>query len=98
MKEVPRIGRMLDLAGLLIFLTGAGCYARAWFGFRSLPAYVPDPDGEPWASLEIADGFWRLQKIGVGLMVFGIAVFVIAWWIARRKQAAGGPAQGQDGH
>ena len=85
MKTVPRIGRILDLAGLLLFLAGAGCYARAWFGFRGMPTYVPDPDGELRTAVQVADGFWRLQKIGVGLMVAGIGVFVVAWWKARRR-------------
>ena len=89
MKDVARIGRILDLAGLILFLGGAGCYVRAWFGFRSLPEYVRDPGGELWATVRIADGYWRLEKIGVALMLAGVAVFVVAWWKARRGS---GPA------
>jgi len=85
MKDVPRIGRILDLAGLLLFLAGAGCYTRAWFGFQSLPEHLPDPNGELWAAVQIADGFLGLQRLGVGLMLAGMAVFVVAWWMARRR-------------
>ena len=92
MKHVPRIGRILDLAGLLLFLVGAGFYARAWFGFRRVQSFVPDPDSGPWAAVRLADGYLRLQKIGVGLMVSGIAVFLAAWWMARR----GGRDQGEE--
>lgn len=90
-KSVPRIGRILDLVGLLFFLGGAGCFVWAWIGFRDVPAFVPDPGGEPWAAMRMADGYLRLQKIGGGLMFVGIAVFVAAWWTARRPstRAAG---------
>ena len=83
--SVSRIGRLLDLVGLLLFLGGAAFFVWAWIGFRSVPAFVPDPNGEPWAAVRFADGYLRLQWLGGALMAAGIATFVAAWWVARRK-------------
>jgi hypothetical protein len=84
MQTVPRIGRLLDLAGFVLFLGGAAVAARAWTGFRSLPDDVPT-DGN---AVAVADGFWRLQKIGTWMMITGVAVFVLAWWVARRTRTS----------
>lgn len=84
MKSVPRIGRVLDLVGIVFFLLGGGFVARAWIGFREVEGYVPPPDATGMTAVEFADQFWRIQRVGVGLMLIGIAVFVAAWWIARR--------------
>lgn len=83
MKTVPRIGRILDLGGLLLFLAGGATYAWAWIGFQGVPEYVPSADAPLGAAVAVADGYWRLQKIGTGLMVAGVAVFILAWWVAR---------------
>lgn len=85
---MPRVGRLLDLVGLLVFLGGAGLYAWAWSGFRAVRAYQPTVDDGQWAAVRMADGYWRMQKIGTGLMVAGVAVFVGAWWVARRASRA----------
>ena len=66
------------------FLSGAGFFAWAWIGFRSVPGYVPEPGAEPFAALRLADGYLRIQAIGGGLMLVGAALFVAAWWVARR--------------
>ncbi|MDP2958486.1 MAG: hypothetical protein Q8N53_18820 [Longimicrobiales bacterium] len=84
MKAVSRTARALDLVGLLLFLAGAGFFAWAWAGFREVPAFVPDPAGERWAAVRLADGYLRLQWIGGALMTAGVATFVAAWWVARR--------------
>jgi small-conductance mechanosensitive channel len=81
LNNVPRIGRVLDAIGLVLFLGGGGAVAWAWAGFQS---YVPPSDAPAWSAVEIANGYWRIQKIGVGVMLAGIAVFVLAWWVARR--------------
>lgn len=83
MKSVPRIGRVLDLVGLVLFMAGGAFFARAWIGFQGVPGYQPGVDSPAWAAVQLADGFWRLQKIGAALMVCGVAVFVVAWWVAR---------------
>ncbi len=94
MSHVPRIGRILDLVGVAIFLVGAGLGVRAWLGFREVQNFVPAPDDPPMAAVQIADSFWRLQKVGVGLMLLGVAVFAVAWWVAGRGRSGGGPRDG----
>jgi len=89
MKPVPRIGRALDLAGLLLFLGGGGTFAWSWSGFRGMEAYVPPPDAPAWSAIAMADGYLRMQWIGGGLMVAGVAVFVLAWWVARKAMERG---------
>ena len=88
MKTVPRIGRILDLAGLLLFLGGAAAVAWAWIGFQSVQSYQPPADAPAWSAVSVADGYWRIQKIGVGVMLAGLAVFVVAWWVARRPRTS----------
>lgn len=83
-KRVPRIGRVLDLVGLLLFLAGAGVAGRAWMGLRSVPSYVPDLEAGAWAAIRLTNGYVRLQWVGAGLMAVGLAVFVAAWWVAGR--------------
>ncbi len=84
MTPVPRIGRVLDLVGLVFFLLGGGFIARAWYGFREVQGYVPPPDPTAMTAVEFADQFWRIQRVGVGLLLIGIALSVAAWWTARR--------------
>ena len=96
MTPVPRIGRVLDLVGLVSFLIGGGFIARAWIGFREVQGYVPPPDAKAMTAVEFADQFWRMQRVGVGLMLIGIAVFVAAWWIARRAHNRAGPPDPED--
>ncbi len=86
-KTVPPIGRLLDLAGLVLFLGGGALAAWAWAGFRSVPDYQAPPDAEVWSAVAVADGFWRIQKIGTTLMAAGMAVFVLAWWVARKQRS-----------
>ncbi len=82
--RVPLIGRILDAVGLLVFLVGGGLVARAWIGFQSLPDLTQSPGALETAAVQYADGFWRLQKIGVALMIVGIVIFVGALLAARR--------------
>lgn len=84
MKTVPRIGRILDAAGLVLLFGGGALAAWAWVGFQGVPAYQPQPDAPTWSAVAVANGYWRLQKIGTALMIAGVAVFVVAWWVARR--------------
>lgn len=84
MKTVPRVGRILDLVGLLLFLSGAAAFVWAWIGFQDIPGEVPPVGAEPWATVRVADGYWQIQKIGTALMLTGVSAFVLAWWVARR--------------
>ena len=83
MSKVPRIGRWLDLGGLVLFIGGGATFVRAWIGFQGVTQFQPSVDGPAWGAVSLADGYWRLQQIGSGLMLAGIAVFVVAWWVAR---------------
>jgi hypothetical protein len=83
MKDVPRIGRLLDSVGLLLFLGGGALYARSWFGFRDVPDFERPVEGPVLAAVALADGYWRLQKIGVG---------VIAGWGGRVRAGVVGRA------
>lgn len=87
MKNVPRIGRILDLAGLALFLGGVGFYSRAWFGFQGLPTNLPENPTEQWAAIAVADGFLRMQRLGAVLMALGVLVFIVAWRVAKRVNA-----------
>jgi hypothetical protein len=83
-RSVPRIGRALDLAGVLLFVAGGGLFAWAWMGFRAVRDYQPSLADGAWAAVQMADEYWRLQKIGGALMAAALVVFVCAWWVARR--------------
>ena len=84
-----RLGRLLDLAGLLLFLAGAGISARAWVGFEEVRVHQPAPGEEAFAALRLHDRYARLQGVGGALMVAGVAVFVVAWWVGRRDGTDG---------
>lgn len=85
-RSVPRIGRVLDLVGALLFAVGGGLYAWAWAGFRRVREYQPTLEDGEWAAVRLADEYWRLQRIGTGLMLGGLAVFLGAWWVAGRAR------------
>ena len=81
---VPRIGRALDLLGLLLFLAGAALYVRSWLGLRSMEEFERAPGDPVFAAVEYADGLARTGRIGFGLMAAGAVVAVIAAVVARR--------------
>lgn len=92
--RVSRLGRLLDLVGLLLLLAGAGMSARAWAGFEEVRVYQPAPGDEFFAALRLHDRYSRLQRAGGALVVGGVAVFVAAWWAGRRRREEG---EGQEG-
>lgn len=87
-QNVPRIGRILDLVGLLLFVLGGGVWLRAWFGFQQVRHYQPQPGDPLWSATHRANGFLRLQHLGMEVMAAGVAVFVVAWWVAGRASRA----------
>jgi hypothetical protein len=89
MKSVRRLGRVLDLVGLVLLLAGAGMAARAWFGFEEVRTYDAGPGAEPFAALRLHDRYARLQHAGGVVIVSGVAVFVAAWWVGRRGGEGG---------
>lgn len=88
MDRVPRAGRILDLAGLLLLLVGAAMFARAWIGFEEVRHFETTAADLPWAATRLANGYLRLQRAGGAAMLAGVAVFVVAWWVAGRKPTA----------
>jgi len=81
----------LDLVGLLLFLGGAATVAWAWVGFQGVSGYVPPSDAPFGTAIAVADRYWLIQKIGVGVMLAGIATFVLAWWVARAAKRTATP-------
>jgi len=88
-RRVSRLGRLLDVVGLLLLLAGAGMAARAWAGFEEVRTYQATAADGPFAALRLHDRYARLQRAGTMVMVAGVAVFVAAWWVARRDGKGG---------
>lgn len=89
MRRVRRLGRVLDLVGLVLLLAGAGTFVRAWAGFEEVRSYQAAPDAEPFAALRLHDRYARVQRAGVAIMVVGVGVFGAAWWVGRRRGEGG---------
>lgn len=83
-RDVPRVGRVLDLVGLLLFLGGAALYARSWLGLRGMDEFTPGPDAPLFAAIERANALTRLGHIGLGFMAAGAAVACLAALVAWR--------------
>ncbi len=47
--------------------------------------YQPTPEAGPWAATRLANHYLRVQWVGGAVMLAGLAVFLAAWWIARRS-------------
>lgn len=85
-KPVPRIGRALDAAGLLLFLVGAALYGRAWLGLRHLRETQPVVENaREMAAMSRFIHFWELSRWGMWIMAAGAVVAVIAAVVARRR-------------
>lgn len=83
-REVPRIGRVLDALGLLLFLGGAAVYLWTWMELRAMDRFQRAPGDALFAAVERADHVSMISRIGAGIMAAGVLVFVIAAVIARR--------------
>ena len=86
--SVPRIGRVLDLVGALLFLGGATLYARSFIGLRDMDAFVRAEGDASFAAVERANELSRVGNVGIGLMIAGVAVGVLAAIVARRMRRA----------
>ena len=84
-RPVPRIGRVLDAIGALIFLGGALLYARSWFGLRDMDSFQRGSEDVAFAAVEHADALSRLGRVGLAVMAAGVLVGVIAAIVARRR-------------
>ncbi|MFW6199495.1 MAG: hypothetical protein ACOC8K_02885 [Gemmatimonadota bacterium] len=85
-RPVPRIGRLLDGLGALVFLAGAAVYGRAWWGLRSLGEQPDQPAGDElsFAAVERFVELQEVSRIGLVLMIVGAAVAVVAALVAAR--------------
>lgn len=90
--RVPRLGRLLDLAGALVFLAGALVYARSWLGLRAMDRFERDAGATPHAAVEHADAMARLGSYGFALMAAGAVIAVLAALVARRMTRNGAAA------
>lgn len=68
------------MLALVLFLSGAGLYARSWLGMRELRDRAADADaGAPlFAAMARFDHFWMLSRIGVWLVMAAVGVAVLA--------------------
>ena len=78
-RPVPRSIRALNLAALLLFLAGAGLYARAWVGMRWLrDEYVAPADAPQFAAMAEFNTFWNYSRVGAALVWGAVALAIIA--------------------
>jgi drug/metabolite transporter (DMT)-like permease len=86
-STVPRLGRALDLLGILLLIVGGACWFYAYTGFESLraPGFVPEPI--MFAALLEAERYTWISRLGMLLASSGVAVAVAAFVIARRRGA-----------
>ena len=81
--RVPRLGRVLDLVGVMILVAGASLYVHSWLGLRAMDDFVSTPEA-PRSAIEHADELSRLGRIGFALIVAGVLVAVAAAVVAKR--------------
>ncbi|HKG90757.1 MAG TPA: hypothetical protein VKA84_02625 [Gemmatimonadaceae bacterium] len=82
---VSRAARLLDLLVLALLLAGGLCWLRGYLGLRSLRAGLPPTPGAlPFAALRLADHYYLLSRVGVGMVVAGVVLAVAVAVMARR--------------
>jgi hypothetical protein len=89
-SPVSRFARSLDSLALLVFLTGAVCFAYAHLGMRQLrdTAFVENRV-VAWAMIGEWNRWQRLSWIGVALVVTGVTIGVLSAIVhARQKRAS----------
>lgn len=84
-RPVPRIGRVLDGLGLVVFVVGAGLYAWTWWALRGEEARPQQPGDGQWGFVAVreVEGLDRLSDIGLVLMAAGAVLAVVAAVVAR---------------
>lgn len=88
---------MADLTGLLLVVSGAACYGRAFVGMRKLEHVKPvdgvlPPGSTLFAAMAEFSGYTRLAYAGLGLVAAGIVVAMasaMAWRGRRRADGVG---------
>ena len=81
--SVPRFGRLLDLAGILLIVAGGAIFAWSYLELRAMPGGRAAPGAAPGA-VAAADRLSQLAQLGVALMIVGLVVAVAAAVWARR--------------
>lgn len=95
-RPVPRGLRVLNLLVLVLFLAGAGLYARAWVGMERLTSYQPAADEPLFSAMARFDRLWGLSITGTWLVsaaVLGAVAVAVAFDVHRRR-AEPGEAEG----
>jgi hypothetical protein len=85
---VSRTGRLLDVAGLVLMLGGAGCYLRAFAGMRALQRRPRVPGDVPFAAMAEFERWWNLSRLGGAVFLAGVVIAVTAAIVAHRQRAA----------
>lgn len=86
-EPVPRVGRVLDVIGMLLVAGGAVVYGYSWVGLRGMDAYAR-PEGAPlFAAIARANELTRIGRVGLALVAAGIVVAVTAAVVARVVRA-----------
>lgn len=87
-QPVSRLGRLLDVVGVLAFLLGAGLYGRAWLGLRRLREVQPVAESaREMAAMARYVHFSEMSRWGGWVMVaggvIGVMAAVVAWLRSR---------------
>jgi hypothetical protein len=88
-QPVPRLGRALDLLGLLLFAAGAGCYGYAYVGLEGIRTGDSVIAGGMFATLNEAKALTTVSEIGIAVAIAGIGVFIAAFMVARAARLRG---------
>lgn len=78
LRRVPRGLRALNSLALLLFLAGAGLYARAWLGMNRLQSFEAPPGAGALAGMEQYASLLKGSWIAVALVVTALGVAVAA--------------------
>lgn len=89
-RQVPRRARQLNVVAAAIFLVGAACLVRAWFGLEELRAlgmadYAP---GMRIDRLARYHAWMRLSWVGLGTTLLALAAAVASTVMARAAKVA----------
>ena len=93
-RNVPRLAKFIDLAGLVLLAIGIACYGRAYIGLEALRANGTPLGGVQFAGLLEYERLNQVSRIGLGIAAFAIGQFVVGaiiTWRARQVAPVGEP-------
>jgi hypothetical protein len=83
-RVVTRADRTRDALSILVLLAGAGLYAYAWVGMRSLATKsLVIPKGIP--AMRYFDTYWQMSRLAIVIMIAGTAAIVWSCWSYSRR-------------